>query len=167
MPKLFKESPVFGGQHRLDQMVGQLVDGGGIFMDDAAMADLVAVAIKESDGEIVAFAPIAEGFFKGRQGQRQHQHRTGNADIHRFAGKFKERLERTTGAKAAKEDGDVFPALASRKPKIPDRGVDPGINSEQNIGPFARSILGIKRVLQRQKLQFRLGWRSGHEARAK
>ncbi len=35
-------------------------------MDDATMADRVAVAIKEGDGEIVVVAPVLLGFLEGR-----------------------------------------------------------------------------------------------------
>ena len=49
---MLEEAAVLGGEHRLDDMVGHLVDRHGIALDDAALADLVAVAVEEGDGEI-------------------------------------------------------------------------------------------------------------------
>ena len=37
--EMVEEAPVLGRQHRLDQVVRQLVDRNGVLMDDAAMAD--------------------------------------------------------------------------------------------------------------------------------
>ena len=63
---MLEEAAVLGGQHRLDEMVGHLVDRHGIALDDAALADLVAVAVEEGDGEIVLGAPVARGLLEGR-----------------------------------------------------------------------------------------------------
>ena len=57
--EMVEEAAVLGGQHRLDDMVRHLVDRHGIALDDAALADLVAVAVEEGDGEIALVAPVA------------------------------------------------------------------------------------------------------------
>ena len=56
--EMVEEAAVLGGQHRLDDMVRHLVDRHGIALDDAALADLVAVAVEEGDGEIALVAPV-------------------------------------------------------------------------------------------------------------
>jgi hypothetical protein len=43
-------------------MVRHLVDRHRVALDDAALADLVAVAVEEGDGEVVLVAPVAGGF---------------------------------------------------------------------------------------------------------
>jgi hypothetical protein len=126
---MLEEAPVLGGQHRLDEVIGQLVDRHRILVDDAAMADLVAVAVEEGDGEIVARAPVAGRFLECRQRQRQEQHEAGGADIHALAGNLEHRLPDPAGAEAAEEDGDLLPDLADAEAGVPDRRIDPGIDA--------------------------------------
>jgi hypothetical protein len=66
--EMFEEAPVFRRQHRLDQMVGQFLDRHRVGMQDAALADLVAVAVEEGDGEFVLLAPVAGGFLGRAEG---------------------------------------------------------------------------------------------------
>ena len=64
------EAPVLGGEGRLDQVVGQLVERDGIVGADAAAADLVAVAVEEDDGDVLGLVELAgRGGLEGGQGQ--------------------------------------------------------------------------------------------------
>ena len=86
--EMVEEAAVLGGEHGLDDVVRHLVDRHGIALDDAALADLVAVAVEEGDGEIVLRAPVPFGFLEGRHGQRQHDHGAGCAPGEAFAQNF-------------------------------------------------------------------------------
>ena len=50
--EMLVEAPVLGRQHRLDQVVGKLLERDRIVVPDAARADLVAVAVEEGDREL-------------------------------------------------------------------------------------------------------------------
>src|SRR5262249_24959208 len=52
------ETPLFGGERRLDQVVGKIFDLERIVMFDAAAADRVAVTIKKGDRELGLFQPV-------------------------------------------------------------------------------------------------------------
>ena len=52
--EVLEEAPVLGGERGLDQMVGDLLQRHGVVVQDAALADLVAVAIEEFD----AYLPV-------------------------------------------------------------------------------------------------------------
>ena len=47
---VLEEAAVFGGQRRLDQRVGNFFERHGVVVQDAALADLVAVLVEELDG---------------------------------------------------------------------------------------------------------------------
>ncbi len=67
---VFEKAPVFGGERRLDHMVGDFVERHGIVEIDAALADHVAVAILERDRELIEGQPVlAVDLFEGRQGE--------------------------------------------------------------------------------------------------
>ena len=67
-----EEAPILGRQHRLDEMIGQLLERNGIVVLDAAPPDLDAVAVEESDREVLALQPVlVAGLAERRQGQRQ------------------------------------------------------------------------------------------------
>ena len=68
--EMAEEAPVLGREHRLDEMIGQLLEGNRIVVLDAAPADLDAIAVEESDREILAFQPVlVAGLAKGGQGR--------------------------------------------------------------------------------------------------
>ena len=74
------KAAILGGQHGLDQMVRHLLERYRIVVLDAAIADLVAVAVEESHGELGLLQPIlVRGFAEGRDGERQHQEKTKGA----------------------------------------------------------------------------------------
>ena len=84
------EAAVFGGQRRLDQVVRKIFQRDRIVVLDAAVADRVAVAVEEGDGEIGFLQPVVVGgFAKRRQRQRQHQDQAAEPD----GGGFRQRLD--------------------------------------------------------------------------
>ena len=48
--EVLEEAPILGGERRLDEMIGQISSSGdGVVVQDAALADLVAVLVQEFD----------------------------------------------------------------------------------------------------------------------
>ena len=131
---MLEEAAVLGRQHRLDDMVGHLVDRHGVALDDAALADLVAVAVEEGDGEIVLRAPVAGGFLEGRHGQRQHHDGAGRAHGEAFAQQLDDAAPPAGDAEAAEEDGQVFPGLARLEAGLVERRIDPRVDRQQPVG---------------------------------
>ena len=144
---MLEEAPVLRGDDRLDQRVGQLVDRHGALVDDAPMADLVAVAVEEGHGIVVLGAPVPPGGVEGGQRQRQHQHRSGGAERHRLAGELEDELPRPAHPEAAEEDGDLLPRLAGFEQRRPEAGIDPGIEAQQKIGALPRAVFLAERIL--------------------
>ena len=71
--EMLEEAAVLGGEHRLDEMVGQLVERDRVVVLDAAPADLDAVAVEEGHGEILALQPVlVAGQPERRLGERQY-----------------------------------------------------------------------------------------------
>ncbi len=73
------------------------------------MADDIAVAVGEGDGEIAAIAPVFLGRLEGGLGKGKHQHGADRAERQAFAAKFEDDALPAANAEAAEEDGDVFP----------------------------------------------------------
>ena len=55
--EMFEEPPVFGGQHGLDQMIGDLLQRHSVRTEHAALADFVAVSVEERDAVFAGRAP--------------------------------------------------------------------------------------------------------------
>ena len=72
---MVEEAAVFRGKDGLDDMIRQLIDRYGAAMQDAALANFVAIAIKEGHCEIVACPPVLFCLVEGGDGQRQHDAR--------------------------------------------------------------------------------------------
>ena len=84
-----EEASVFGRQNRLDEVIGQLVEGNGVVVLDAAPADLDAEAIDKSHREILTAQP----FIVARKAhcwlrQRQHKNEARKAERRRLAEQF-------------------------------------------------------------------------------
>ena len=75
--EMVEEAPVLGRQHRLDQDGRAVSSSGiGVAVQDAALADLVAVAVEEGDGEYrPGLRQSLGGFLECRHGERQHHDR--------------------------------------------------------------------------------------------
>ena len=143
---MVEEAPVLGGQHGLDHVIRHLVDRHRIALDDAALADLVAVAVEEGDGEIALVAPVAAGFVESRHSQRQHQHRAGRAHRGAFAQQLGHRPAPAADAEAPEEDGERFPDLAGLEATLVERRIDPRVDCQQPAGFRASWWASLGRV---------------------
>ncbi len=83
--EMLVEAPVFGREHRLDQVIGELLERNGVVVLDAARAHLVAVAVEDGHRELRLLQPVVVGgFLEGGERQRQHQDEAGGAERRAF-----------------------------------------------------------------------------------
>ncbi|QTK79196.1 hypothetical protein AT6N2_C1446 [Agrobacterium tumefaciens] len=133
--EMVEEAPVLGRQHRLDEMIGHLVDRHGIFMDDPAMADGVAITVEKGDGEITPITPVLLGFLKGWHGQSQQHDGASGSESQRVAGEIDKELLPAADMQLARGDGDIFPEINQPRASRPQAAIDEAIDPEQDV-PF-------------------------------
>ena len=131
------EAPVLGCQNGVDDMLGQFFDGQRIALDDAALADFVAVAVEEGDGVFALALPVAGGLFEGGQGKRKHEHCARSTQRHAFAGQLEEGAAEAGKAEPAEEDRDGFPDLGQLETGVIKGRIEPGVDFEQTRGARA------------------------------
>jgi hypothetical protein len=79
--EMLVEAAVLGRQRRLDQIVGHFVERNRIVVLDAAVADLVAVAVEKGHREIGFLQPVfVRGLAHRRHGERQHEEEAAGAE---------------------------------------------------------------------------------------
>ena len=79
--EMLVEAAVFGRQRRLDQIVGHFVERHRIVVLDAAVADLVAVAVEKRHREIGFLQPVfVRGLAHRRDAERQHEEQAAGAE---------------------------------------------------------------------------------------
>ncbi len=125
------EAPVFCGQHRLDEVVGQFLELQGIVVQDASLSDFVAVAVEECDGELLLLKPVLARLAEGGYGERQHDDATGRADIHGLAGPFERKAPAASHGETVEEAGKIHPCLARALAGGVKGSVDPRIDGER------------------------------------
>src|SRR5690606_3723338 len=130
---MFEEAPVLRGKHGLDDVVRHFLDGNGVALDDAALADLVTVAVEEGNGVIVLGAPVALGFLEGGEGKRKHEHSASGAEREALAGQFNKEAAKPCDAEAPEENRNVFPSVRQLEACFIERGIDPGIKPEEAL----------------------------------
>ena len=116
MPKCSKKRRSSVASTAWIDVVRHLVDRDGIALDDAALPDLVAVAVEEGDGEIILCAPVSGCFLESGHRQRQHDHRACGAQCEAFAQELDRGPAPAGDAEAAEEDRQCFPISPARKP---------------------------------------------------
>ena len=83
--EMLVEAAVLGRQRRLDQMIGHFVERHRIVVLDAAVADLVAVAVEKRHREIGFLQPVfVRGLAHRRDGERQHEEQAAGAERRHF-----------------------------------------------------------------------------------
>ena len=131
--EMFVEAAVLGGQHGLDEIVGILVERHGVVMLDAALADLIAVAIQEGDGEIALLEPVAlAGHLKGRTGQRRHDDQADETEGQRLAGELHAEPGETRDVEPLHEGGEILVHLARAPAAVEQARIDERVRRQQN-----------------------------------
>ena len=78
--EMLVEAAILGGEHRLDQVVGKLVERHRVVVPNAAAADFVAVAVEETDRQLRLLEPVVvRGLVERGDGERKHQDRAAGA----------------------------------------------------------------------------------------
>ena len=133
--EMLVEAPVLGGEHRLDQVIGQLVERDRMAVLDAAAADLVAVAVEEGHRELGLLQPVlVGGLAERRAGERQHQHEAAEA----HGGHFRQRLDDeppppSRDMEAVHDVAVALECLARQAEAAEQPEVEAGIEVEQGI----------------------------------
>ncbi len=104
------EAAVLGREHRLDDIIGILIERHRVVVENAAPPDLLAEAVLERDGEIGLFQPVARG---GEAERRLRQHDQDEAAEHAqrqaLAGEFDHDARGAAHVKALHEAGEIAP----------------------------------------------------------
>ncbi len=134
--EVLEETPVLGCEHRLDQVIGKLVERHRVVMLDAAAADFIAVAVEKRHREIGLFQPVAVGrLAEGRHAERHHEKQAACAQRRHFRQRLDEEPAPPAGHVSAVHDGgETLVDLAGPFAGLEHRRIDPGVEIEQQ--PF-------------------------------
>ncbi len=142
-PEMLVEAPVLGGQHRLDEMVGQLVEPHRVVVADAALADHVAVAVEEHHRELALLQPVlVGGLAEGGHRQRQHHDRAGGAERQALRGRLDAEPLQAGDVEAVHEAGPVLPLGAEQDVGREHRVADARVEIEEQARQPADAGLG-------------------------
>ena len=127
------EPAIFGGEHGLEQVIGQLLERNRIVLLHTAAADLVAVAIEERDRDFRAAQPIfVRGFLKGRDGEGEHPDHAHATERCRLGQRFDQKPAPPPGdmetVHEVREALEQFPAPAAA---LKEPEVEPGVDIQQ------------------------------------
>ena len=128
--EMLEEAPVLGGERGLDQIVGNLLERHGVVVQDAALADLVAVAVEELDAILAGEVDLALRDLEGRQREGGDHEQSANAERQYFAGELVEGADEALDLEFAEKRGVRAPPVAEPRPGIIQPRIDPGIDLE-------------------------------------
>ena len=149
------EAPVFGRQHRLDEVIGEILERHGIVVLDAAVADFVAVAVEKGDGEFGFLQPVVVGGVAERRNrERQHQHQPAGPQRRRLRERLDQQPAPPAGdVEAVHEGGVALVEFARPFPALEHRGIDAGVDIQHQPLELRLPVAGIgEHVLQRKVL---------------
>ena len=140
-----EEATVLRRQHRLDEIVRQLLERDRVVVFDAALADLDAVAILKGHGEVAALQPVVvRGFLEGRHGQRQHDEEAGEPERQTFAGELDEDAQRAGKMQPVGRGVEAPQDAEYRLAGVEHRQIDERVESEQRPRRRASESLVIR-----------------------
>ena len=134
---VLEEAAVLGGERRLDERIGDVVERHGVVVQDAALADLVAVLVEEFDGELTGEELALVELAQGRNGEREHDDEAAGAERQRLRAGLVGEAAPAGEPEAGKEAGAGVPIVAERRPRLGERGIDLGIEAEPVDEPVA------------------------------
>ncbi len=106
--EMLEETAVLGGDHRVDEVWRQLVEGHGVVVADAAATDFLSVLVEEGDGEVLFLQPVLGGQLEGRRGQRQDEQPAGDRKGETFAADLNEGTLRAREVEPLHEQGEAL-----------------------------------------------------------
>ncbi len=113
---MLEEAPVLGGERRLDHLVGNFVERHSVVVQDAALADLVAVLVEEFDGELPGEELALVELVEGRNGEREHDYEAAGAERQPFRGRLVEQALPTGELEAGEKARAGIPDIAKPRP---------------------------------------------------
>ena len=128
--EMLEEAPVLGGQRRLDHVVGDVLERDGIVVQDAALADLAAVAVEELDRILAGVERLVlVDLQERRQRQRIHEHKAAGTERQRLRAQFIRHPFPAAQAEAGKEARGRVIALLQPLPGRGETRIDPRIDA--------------------------------------
>src|SRR6476660_8460564 len=113
---MLEEAPVFGGECRLDQVVGKLIERNGVVAQESALADLVAEAIVEGDAIFVRQVHLALSELEGRNGESNKHEQGTRSECQSLAGEVVDDANDASRFKAPEEAGIGAPPVLESDP---------------------------------------------------
>jgi hypothetical protein len=151
--EMLVEAPVLGREHGLDQMVGKFLERHRVVVADAALAELVAVAVEEGDGELRTLEPVlVGGFVKGGDGERKEGDRAHGCEREAFGDRLDAEPLYACDIEAVHEGGIVVVFRAQPSAGGEQRMVDARVEVEQaaleppDLGLFERGLFRLGAV---------------------
>jgi len=143
------EAPVFGGEHRLDQVVRHLLQGHRVVVADAAFAELVAVAVEEGDGELLLLDPVlVGGLAEGGDGEREHEDGADAAEREALRHRLDREPLDARDIEAVHEGGEIVVARAQIHAAREQRMVDARVEVEEPLAEAAQPRAGDRSLLR-------------------
>src|SRR5262245_5668035 len=152
--EMLVEAAVFGGERRLDQVVGELVERDCVIVPDAARAYFIAVAVEEGDRELGLLQPIVVGGFpEGGDRERQQDQQAAVAQGEALRQRFDETpAPPASDMEAVHQYGEALVKLAPPGLGLVHPEVDARIEIEQEAPQLylpAHPMVALERVAQR------------------
>ena len=138
--EMLEEAAILGGERGLDEVIGDLLERHRVVVQDAALADLGAVAVEEFHGELAGVDLVLVELVDRGDGQDEEHDETAGAHRQRLADGLVEEVLPARQPEAGKEAGDGVPALLHGLPALGERGVDPGVDAQPIDQPPARTM---------------------------
>src|SRR5690349_5225428 len=115
---MLEEAPVLGGEGCLDHDVGNLVEWDGVVAQQAALANLVAVAIEEGDAVLVGEVHLALRDFEGREREGCEHYESDLANREPFAGDLVQSADETYHREHVEEGRKTAPPIEETGPRV-------------------------------------------------
>ncbi len=139
---VLEEAAILGGQRRLDEGIGNIIKRDGVIVQDAALADLIAVLVEELHGELASEELALVELIERRDGEREHDDETAGAECQAFGGYFVEQALPAAKTEAGEEAGAGIPNIAYECPGFGKRRIELGVEPKPVDGPLAALASG-------------------------
>ncbi len=144
---MVEEAPVLGRKHRLNDIIGILVEFHRIVVQDAATAHLDAIAVLEGHRQVGLFQPVAGGGEAERRlRQHHHHHPAEHAERQRLAGQLDRGVGRAAHMETIHEAGKILPQFRRFDAGVVKRGIDPGIQRQKSVAQDAKPF-GVAEII--------------------
>ncbi len=130
--EMAEETPIFGGEHRLYEMVGQFLERDRVVMLDPSPPDLDAISVEEGHREVLPLQPILVARFPiGGKRERDREYQPDEPDVQAFANEVDRGLCDSRDPKPFRECRDRLPRTNRAALRIEHRGIDERVEGQQ------------------------------------